>query len=317
MRFDYLKTERNDSIMKPKKGFVTIATGKEEYYILAVNLLRTYRFFCDKPLPFAILSDRENEYTKEFDDVIILENATNSYLDKLQLADYIPYDINIFIDSDCLAYGNLNTLFHYFETADDMSCFGRVLSLDDKTGWFEYDNLGDLKSKVTYCVGLHGGIYYMRNTPKCKAVFDSARKLVQQYESFKFKGKFSTPGDEPLVALAMAVNQCKPVPFKLEAICCYWEYLNCMKIDISKEKASILKENVQDTILLHWGTRYTRSLTYKREVQLLSVLEDRGKSKKLKITLCKIKFGVLLKINAVKCFFIRVKNKILRTIGIK
>ena len=303
--------------MEPKKGFITIATGKEEYYELAVNLLHTYRLFCNDPLPFAILSDRENKYTEEFDDVIILENATNSYLDKLRLADYCPYDTTIFIDSDCLAYGNLNTLFHYFETADDMSCFGRVLPLDDKTGWFEYDNLGDLKSKVTYCVGLHGGIYYMRNTTKCKAVFDSARKLVQQYENFKFKGKFSTPGDEPLIALAMAVNRCKPVPFRIDAICCYWEYMDCMKIDISKAKASVKKEINKDTILLHWGTRYTRSLKYKREVQLLSILEDKDKSNKLKISLCKMKYGILFIINDVKCFITRVRNKILRMIGIK
>ena len=41
--------------------------------------------------------------------------------------------------------------------ADDFSCFGRVLPLNDKTGWFEYENLGELKQKVSYVVGLHGG----------------------------------------------------------------------------------------------------------------------------------------------------------------
>lgn len=65
----------------------------------------------------------------------------------------LPYDVNIFIDSDCIAYGDLNRLFDMFKDADDFSCFSRVLPLNDKTGWFEYENLGELKQKVSYVVG--------------------------------------------------------------------------------------------------------------------------------------------------------------------
>ena len=90
-----------------KKGFITIATGKDLYYKLAYNLIKSYKYFCDDPVSFAILCDRENEYTKDFDDVIIFkEGARNSYLDKLSLGEYLPYDENIFIDADCLAFGD-------------------------------------------------------------------------------------------------------------------------------------------------------------------------------------------------------------------
>lgn len=87
----------------------------------------------------------------------------------------MPYDINIFIDSDCIAYGDLNRLFGLFEEADDFCCFVRALPLDDKTGWFEYENLGELRAKVDYVVGLHGGIYYIRKTEKAKLVLDDAK----------------------------------------------------------------------------------------------------------------------------------------------
>ena len=157
------------------KGFITIATGKEEFYILAHNLLRSYRYFCKQPLPFAILADRENEYTAEFDDCIIFpDGASNSYLDKLRLAEFAPYDVTIFIDADCLAYGDLNILFEHFKEADDFSCFGRVLPLDDKTGWFEHENLGELREKVSSVVGRHGGIYYMRTGETARKVFEDA-----------------------------------------------------------------------------------------------------------------------------------------------
>ena len=44
-------------------GFITIATGDEQYYRMAVNLLSSYRYFTGSALPFAVLADRENEYT--------------------------------------------------------------------------------------------------------------------------------------------------------------------------------------------------------------------------------------------------------------
>lgn len=305
--------------MQGTKGFITLATGKEEYYILAKNLLQSYRHFSKEPLPFAILADRENQYTKDFDDVVLFPEgeATNSYLDKLKLGEYLPYDYNIFIDSDCLAYGDLNQLFEYFTDADDFSCFGRVLSLEDKTGWFEYENLGELQSKVDYCVGLHGGIYYMQKSKKCSDVFESALNFVPDYQKYKFKGKFETPGDEPLVALAMAVNHCKPEPFKREAICCYWEYVNHMCIDISKGKATVTCEPKGDTILLHWGTRYTRELEYKKQIELLEIIQNSEKSNRITILCYKWKYEVLIFIRKLKSFVKRVVNKVKRIVGIQ
>lgn len=301
-----------------KKGFITIATGKEMYYKLAYNLLRSYRYFCKASLPFSILCDRENRYTDAFDNVIVFPNgAANSYLDKLCLGEYLPYDENIFIDSDCLAYGDLNQLFNYFQNADDFSCFGRVLSLDDKTGWFEYENLGDLKSQVNYVVGLHGGIYYMRNTELTRSVLQTAKDLISNYSLYRFKGKFDSPGDEPVVALSMAINKCKPVSFDRDAICCYWEYVGCMKIDITKGLARVEIEPSGNTILLHWGTRYTRELEYQKQIDLLNILEMDNQKKDIRIIQCNEKYRKLMLKERRKKFVERAKNKIKRILNIK
>lgn len=300
------------------KGFITIATGKEEYYVLAHNLLRSYRYFCNQPLPFAILADRENEYTAAFNDCIIFpDGASNSYLDKLRLAEFAPYDVTIFIDADCLAYGDLNILFEHFKEADDFSCFGRVLPLDDKTGWFEHENLGSLQQQVCYVVGLHGGIYYMRRGEMAQKVFEDARHFIPDYASFKFKGKFDTPGDEPLVALSMAVNNSHPIPFIREAICCYWEHVGQMHIDITKGEAKVTAEPAYNTILLHWGTRYTRELEYKKQVALLNILESTETDKDSQISKCNNLYDRLILQTRIRSFATRVKNKILRTIGFK
>lgn len=299
------------------KGFITIATGREEYYRLARNLLHSYHRFCAEPLPFAILADRENEYTREFDDVIIFPGgATNSYLDKLCLAKLAPYDTNVFIDADCLAYGDLNVLFEHFRDADDFSCFGRVLPLDDKTGWFAYENLGELQKKVSYVVGLHGGIYYFRKGETARRVLENAAEFVPDYPKFKFKGKFDTPGDEPLVALSMAVNGCHPIPFIPGDICCYWEHIHEISADISRASARCPQDG-GDVLLIHWGTRFTRELEYRKQVALLEILENPDDHTESRIARCAARYDRLMRQEQRKRFAVRVKNKIKRTVGIR
>lgn len=256
-------------------GFITIATGDAQYYKMAVNLLHSYRWFSKRPLPFAILADQENEYTAEFDDTRLFPCAHRNYLDKLEMFELLPYDVNIFVDADCLAYGDLNRLFDLFQKADDFSCFGRVLPLDDPTGWFEYKNLGELREKVSYVLGLHGGIYYMRKTERCKAVLETAQALVPHYGEYQFKGKFSSPGDEPLVALSMAINGCKPIPHDLQGILCYWEHLGQMQLNLSRGIA-MARDIGQRTDLLHWGTRFTRTPLYRKQINDLHTLERGG-----------------------------------------
>jgi hypothetical protein len=257
--------------MPNTKGFITIATGDKHYYENALELLRSYRYFSKSPMPFAILCDRGNEYTAEFDCVKILKNPGFSYLDKLGMFEHLPYGVNIFIDADCLAYGDLNSLFDIFRNADDFSCFGRVLPLDDKTGWFEYDNLGELKSRVDYVVGLHGGIYYMRKTPLCEKILSDAIELTENYKAFGFKGNFSSPGDEPLIALSMAVNKCRPIPHDETAITCFWEHENKMRLNMARGEA-YLKDKGIYTNLVHWGTRFTRARLYKNQTAQLAAL---------------------------------------------
>ncbi len=296
------------------KGFVTIATGKEQYYEIARNLLRSYRFTTKNPLPFALLCDTENEYTKEFDDVRLFENPTCSYLDKLNMFDLLPYDINIFIDADCLAFRDINRLFDIFENADDFCCYGRVLPLDDKTGWFEYENLNaDLQKQIDYVVGLHGGIYYMCKTEKCKKVLDDAKTFSINYADYKFKGKFETPGDEPVVALSMAVNKCKPIPHDFSSLICWWEHENLFKLNITNHYAYCTPLNTK-TDIVHWGTRFTRSIPYCKEIAALELNLQCADEKELKKSNKHYeKLAFKEKINNFKT---RVINKIKRTLKI-
>lgn len=295
-------------------SFLTIAMGDEKYYKMATNLLQSYRYFSKSPLPFAILADRENEYTAKFDDVMLLENAHCNYLDKLSMLESLPYDVNIFIDADCIAYGDLNKLFDMFKDADDFSCFGRVLPLNDKTGWFEYENLGELKQKVSYVVGLHGGVYYMRKSKRCDAVAETAKALVPRYKEYSFKGNFATPGDEPLIALSMALNDCKPIPHDLRGILCYWEYVGQMRLSITDGVAAVKNTEVR-TDLLHWGTRFTITPLYRKQIADLRTLENGGS--RTELLLNSMQYGAAETCGQIDHFIKRALNKLKRIFRIK
>ena len=110
------------------RGFVTIATGKEHYYRIAGNLLRSYRLNAGR-YPFAIICDRENEYTAEFDKVVRMEKPTNSYMDKLRLFDCLPFEETIFIDADCLVYGG-----RFLSRRTTVPCSGAPTKIWIRTG---------------------------------------------------------------------------------------------------------------------------------------------------------------------------------------
>lgn len=269
------------------RGFITIATGDDWYYKIALNLLISYRYCTKNPLPFAILADRENEITKEFDKVIILDNASGSYIDKLRLGDYLPFDETIFIDADCLAYDDLNDLFQVFNEADDFSCLGGTAPLTEEfSGWFSLltfpevtnQNSGVINRETAkrifdHTIGLHGGMYYIKNTKTTHKVFHDALKCVEKYMYYNFH-IFDKPADEPVLALAMAMNNCKPINFDNYALFCFWRYPN-MKLLLSKKKAYYKEKKVS---LVHWGTVATKTAIYKKQVDQL-YLSIKGESK--------------------------------------
>lgn len=105
------------------RGFVTLATGHIKYYKMALNMLRSFRLH-NPDAKFAIICDKENEITKQFDTTVILEKANGDYRDKFSLLINSPYDETIFIEPDCLIYRNLDSFWDILAGKSDFSCFG-------------------------------------------------------------------------------------------------------------------------------------------------------------------------------------------------
>lgn len=216
------------------KGFLTLATGKDLYYILAHNLLLSYRYHTKKSTPFAILCDRENEWTADFDQVILIDNPSYSYMDKIRIMDLSPYEETIFLESDCLIYRDLDELWSIFKDSPDLGLLGRTYPKDSKKGWWKDENLGALREKVDYKVICQGGLYYIRNKGKdLPAIQKTIEFIKEQYFSYHFSIFDTVLEDETILCLAAAVHHIRPVCNWLDVFVYYPEAV-FSKVDIRK-----------------------------------------------------------------------------------
>ena len=250
------------------RGFVTMATGKDEYFILAQNLLRSYHFHTRSPMPFAIICDRENEYTADFDAVVLMDHPQHSFFDKLRLPELAPFDETIFIDADCLAYRDLNGLWEIFKDGPDFGTLGPVRPLDWETGWINPDYLGPYQGRFQEQYLHQGGVYYMRKD-RLDAFIQTCRDINLHREAFHFR----IPTEEPVIALACMLHGYKPPKHWIDVFC-YYPVGTVLRMNI---KWGILSFSLPNRpvsppgiFLLHWGTENTRTPLYKREAAVVS-----------------------------------------------
>ncbi|MBQ6178479.1 MAG: hypothetical protein IJK32_03050 [Bacteroidales bacterium] len=251
------------------RGFVTVATGKDWYYVLANNLLASYRYHSQNPLPFAIICDRHNKWTEDFDQVIVMDNPACSFVDKLRIIDLSPFDETIFIDADCLAYKDLNGLWDIFKGSPD---FGLLGDTHIEGMWWSRDNLGVFKDKVHEYLSCQGGIYYVRNNGKdIKAFFETCFFIKERYADFKFKLFERTVSDEMIVTLASSVHGFTPVrPWR--GVIAYYPLIKDLDLDIRTgnlfcEFSDYPGIIYKDSYIVHFGTKATiKKWVYSREV---------------------------------------------------
>lgn len=266
------------------QGFCTIATGDYKYSKLAYNLLMSYRRFTEKKYRFAVITDKTNELLENFDDVVVINESSESFLDKLLLFQLCPYDETIFIDADSLAYGDLDRIFDYFKDADDISCLGEIFPLNSKNAWFRIEDVEDYRDRIEYTVWLHGGIYFIRKNEKMYDFFNTCQDIAKNYKKFFFRFKYLTePADEPIVALAMAIHKYHPIKERPE-IMAFYRDSKIKKIDIISGKLSytVKSGSTDKGLLVHWATSNTKRALYCIEEKKLEwILKKKKETVKL------------------------------------
>ena len=278
------------------RGFVTIATGKENYYRIAAALLRSYRHFSQRPEPFAILCETTNRYTDLFDLAVVLPDPRRSYVDKLSLPEHLPFDENIFIDADCLAYRDLNDFWTVFEGADDFSAFGRNYPLDYRYGWFRLEDTGIWRDHVTYVPDFIGGVYFLRRTDALQEFYRIARRIESTYGDYTFR-QFQKVADEPVFALAMSVCGFRTMDKKSPDVC-FFPHTTYFESDIAagtaeyEDRYTPERGRISRPYMVHWGSGNTRRMPYLLERYRLDRVLCGKPAGKAALKAAKVRLGV-------------------------
>jgi hypothetical protein len=128
--------------------------------------------------------------------------STKLHLDKLSVDGQ-----SLFIDSDCLVYGNLDFVFEKFKE-HSVSVIGNYIATGE---WF-----GDIGAickqfNIQHMPKFNGGIYYLEKGKIADEVFQTARSLEKRYDEIGFVRLRDRPNDEVLMALAMELHLQAPI----------------------------------------------------------------------------------------------------------
>lgn len=139
-------------------------------------------------------------------------------------------------------------------------------------GWFFKENLCEYTDKVDYTISSHGGIMFYRNDDITRQVYNDCKNISSHYADFHFT-MFEEPADEPIIALAMAVNDCKPINrsenYKVYG---FFPTLKKYKMDIRKGLFSYTFDGnswVNDVMICHWQNYNTCKPVYSHQIYKL------------------------------------------------
>jgi hypothetical protein len=199
--------------MNDVRYVLTIATGKKLYVDLAANLARSFLWWHrDSDIKFQLVTDQKNLIPEDIRPQIQIIDIKpgelgEGFSSKLFLDQLAADGQTLFVDSDCLIFGDLSSVFNAFK--------GKTVSVtgDYITGgeWF-----GDIKAicqkfNIERLPKFNGGVYYLERGKMADTVYQTARDLEKRYDEIGFVRLRNRPNDEVLMALAMQLNNEMPL----------------------------------------------------------------------------------------------------------
>ncbi|ASU36786.1 hypothetical protein [Mucilaginibacter xinganensis] len=272
-----------------KKTVLTIATGKPLYINLAVNLARSfYRWNTNAEITFCIVTDspellpEDVAFSAEIKTIRPGELG-EGFSTKLFLDKVAPQGQTLFIDSDCLIFGDLSSLFDRFKGMQ-VAVVGNYISSGE---WFGDINAVCKRFDVPHLPKFNGGLYYLENGDAAARVYERARLIEKQYDEIGFVRLRNRPNDEVIMALAMQLEGMKPLiddgSIMSDPLACPGKY----QIDIIKGNTLLVNpplphpehrawypfEKVHP-LIVHFLGEYTLHYPYRREVFRLEKAAD-------------------------------------------
>ena len=191
----------------PEDGIVLVAHSKPSYLVEALTLAKSIRRF-SPTLPIALVTNldaRQRDLRPAgFSHVVHHDFSQLPGLEfKLHLDELSPFQrTTLFLDSDCICYGDISRVFDAFAGREFVTLGIPLTSCH----WF--DDAGRTMGSlgVSQFPFFCGDFYLFQKTTLARTVFQTARNLAKRYDSLGINRIGRLVNDEPLFALAMALN---------------------------------------------------------------------------------------------------------------
>lgn len=186
----------------------TVAIGSEVYLDYALTLARSFLLHHKhSEIIFFIFTDLvldEFEDIGNIQKVIIDQNLVGKGIScKLYLDKLAPTEKSLFIDADCLCFGNLEKIFKRF-AGRPVSVVGFPISHGEWCGVLAEEICRTFN--VSQIPRFNGGIYYIERGEAATKIYNTARTLEMQYDQLGFTKHRGWHNEEPLLSIAIAVN---------------------------------------------------------------------------------------------------------------
>lgn len=265
---------------------LTIATGKKLYLDMAINLARSFWLWnSESGIKFYLATDQPgllSEDVKGYVNIISLKPGELGlgFSPKLHLDELAPQGQTLFIDSDCLVYGDLLPLFEKFK-GHTVSVIGNYIEDGE---WF-----GDVSSickkfNITHLPKFNGGIYYIENGAKAASVYETARNFESQYDDIGFVRLRGRPNDEVLMALSMQLNHEAPVDDDGSVLAEFVNFQSGIKSDLLNGVAELYNKpghpayqknwhlTIARPLVVHFLGHHNHIMPYTKEVEQLKYI---------------------------------------------
>jgi hypothetical protein len=250
-------------------GIITIAQGEKRYIemakMLALSLMHT-----NPHIRRAIVTDAPETEFADLYDTYIPYNPTlgNGITQKLYINKYSPFTETLFIDADCLVFKPLDDMLSICRP-HPFAVFGGPIS----TGQWYMDVAQVCKKFDLAAIPLfNGGTYYFNDETVATNIYNKARELAADYKQLGFTTFRGSINEEPLVAVAMAINKVEAVDDKGSGMRTPIGINGALKLDILNKTCVFTKEDEYvDPAIMHFAGAYSKAFHYKRETVKLKL----------------------------------------------
>lgn len=192
---------------------VTFATNKLSYLQLALNCARSILLYND--ISIYIVSNLNFAIPDTLKKNVFIIPPMPGHAEmgigmKLHIDQYLQTQHSLFIDSDCLVYDNLNSIFAA-AMGNDVSVAGNVTAAKN---WCGDEQAETIKQNfgVDDLIRYNGGLYYLKKSDLTTKIFDKARAIGEKYDDYGFSRIGKWINEEGPLAIAMMLNHQQPIP---------------------------------------------------------------------------------------------------------